>query len=188
MSYFEQLLAYAESYAADGGFDADLARFDPAGLAPVELAPAALPFVPVGPILCTPALASSLVAAVLERREGEARRALVKAEGLGDSEGAAWLKSLAGALRRTQGHLAKATHAGSALAMQLPGGAWVIVGSAGARYRVERRGMHLSCDCPHGARVEAGEAAAGTCYHKTLVEGIEEAQDERDGIFGQAAA
>jgi hypothetical protein len=185
MSYFDQLLAYADSYAATGGIAADLARFDGAGLV-VELVP--LPFTPVGPILTTPALAGSLVAAVLERREGEARQALVKAEGLGDLEGVAWLKSLTRALRRTQDYLARATHAGSALAMQLPAGAWVIVGSQGARYRVERSGMHLSCDCPHGSRVEAGEAAAGTCWHKCLVEGIEEAQDERDGLFGQAAA
>ena len=183
MDDMTQLLSLADA----GAFAPDVARFDPAGLVPVELAPTPLPFVPVGPILTTPALAGSLVAAVMERREGEARRALVKAEGLGDLEGVTWLKGLTRALVRAQDYLSRAMHAGSVLAAQTYGGAWVVIGSKGARYRVERHGMELLCDCPHGLREQAGQAAAGRCWHRVTVEAIEEAQDERDGIFGQAA-
>jgi hypothetical protein len=64
------------------------------------------------------------------------------------------------------------------LACQLLDGSWLITGSKGDRYRVTRDGMALTCDCPHGTRQGAGEAAAGMCWHLPLISAIEEALDE----------
>lgn len=173
--------------AIDPSYDLALEHgpWDDAAPAAAPLAP--LPFVPVGPVLTTPAVEASVVAAIMERHELAVHLALVKAEGLGDVEGVAWHKGRTRALRRAQDYLSRAAHERRTLATQLLGGAWVVIGSQGDRYRLVRDGVALRCDCPHGRRVAAGEATAGFCWHAELVPAIEEAQDEQASAYGVAA-
>lgn len=173
--------------AIDAPYDLALERGPWDDAAPADVAPAPLPFVPVGPVLATPAVDAALVASVLERHELAVHLALVKAEAVGDLDGVAWHKGRTRALRRAQDHLARAAHERRALATQLLSGAWVVIGSQGTRYRLTRDGVALSCDCAHGRRVAAGEATAGFCWHAELLPAIEEAQDEQAAAYGVAA-
>lgn len=185
MDDMTQLLTLADR----GAFVADLARFDPAGLIPADAPRQEVASLAVGPILCSPAVSAADVEASLVRAQELAQAEIARLNGLlaeapRDELAAslAFARSRVRALGRALDYLSRAAKKGAMLAAQTPSGAWMVVGSKGDRYRLDRQGLMLVCGCEHGEKLRRGEAAAGQCWHLEIIFGIEEAQDERYGL------